>query len=117
MKFRDLPRQYHDIGGDPDDRVAFVDEPWEYWEKEAEAIRNLLGDSARHLVSLDEIRHAFETFGEEKYHRPFYERRLLAMIDVLIAKDVVSREELEMRVARVRDRLRAGDDMPDARCP
>jgi hypothetical protein len=114
MRFRDFPRAYHDIGGDAADRVEFVDEPWEYWEKEAEAIRNLLGDSARRLVSLDEIRHAFETFGEEKYDRPFYERRLLAMIDVLVGKGVIGRDELAERVAQLRTRLRArrDDDAP-----
>jgi hypothetical protein len=110
MRFRDFPRAYHDIGGDPAERVDFVDEPWEYWEKEAEAMRNLLGDSARRLVSLDEIRHAFESFGEEKYDRPFYERRLLAMIDVLVGKGVVDRAELHARVAQLRERLRARRD-------
>ncbi len=74
-------------------------------------MRNLLGDSARRLVSLDEIRHAFETFGEAKYDRPFYERRLLAMIDVLVGKGVLGHDELEARVAQLRARLRArGDD-------
>lgn len=108
MRFRDFPRAYHDIGGDAADRVDFVDEPWEYWEKEAEAIRNLLGDGARRLVSLDEIRHAFETFGEDKYDRPFYERRLLAMIDVLAGKGVVTHDEVDARVAELRARLRGG---------
>lgn len=113
MRFRDFPRAYHDIGGDPADRVEFVDEPWEYWEKESEAIRSLLGDSARRLVSLDEIRHAFETFGEAKYDRPFYERRLLAMIDVLVGKGVFGRDELDARVEQLRERLRPPDG-PDA---
>lgn len=114
MRFRDLPRAYHDIGGDPAERIEFVDEPWEYWEKESEAIRNLLGDSSRHLVSLDEIRNAFESFGEEKYNRPFYERRLLAMVEVLVGKGVVTHEELAARVAQLRERLCA-PDAPDAR--
>jgi nitrile hydratase subunit beta len=105
MRFSDFPRAYHDIGGDPADRVAFEEEPWEYWEKECEAMRSLLGDGTRRLVSLDELRHAIESFGEEKYNRPFYERRLLGMIDVLASKGIVDPQELAQRVAALRERL------------
>ena len=67
-----------------------------HWEKQVEAIRALLGDGTRRIVSLDEMRRGFESFGEEKYDRlSFYRRRLEAMTDILIEKGVIAPEELE----------------------
>jgi hypothetical protein len=96
---------YHDIGGLPAGPIPQVELPFQHWEKQAEAIRNLLGDSARRVVSLDEIRHGFESFGLDKYQRySFYRRRLEAMIDTLVAKGLFSREEFEAELAEVRER-------------
>lgn len=89
-------RGYHDIGGDPAGPVPRVELEWHDWEKRVEAIRNLLGDSTRRLVSLDEMRRGFESFGAEKYNAlSFYRRRLEAMIDVLEEKGVLTRAEIE----------------------
>ena len=47
------------------------------WERRVEAMRNLLGDSTRRLLSLDDTRSGFESFGIEKYRSlSFYRRRL-----------------------------------------
>lgn len=87
---------YHDIGGKPAGRIPMEELPWLHWEKQVEAIRNLLGDGTRRIVSLDEMRRGFESFGEDKYRSlSFYRRRLEAMIDILIEKDIITREELE----------------------
>ncbi|MEM8837750.1 MAG: nitrile hydratase [Pseudomonadota bacterium] len=96
-------RGYHDIGGDPAGEVPKEELPWLYWEKQTEAIRNLLGDGTRRIISLDEMRRGFESFGEEKYKKySFYRRRLEAMIDVLIEKDVIDKEELEKAIEEKR---------------
>ena len=94
---------YHDIGGFPAGEIPQVELPWMHWEKQAEAIRNLLGDSSRRMVSLDEIRHGFESFGMDKYARySFYRRRLEAMVDTLVAKGVFTRAEYEAQVEQAR---------------
>lgn len=96
---------YHDIGGIPAGEIPKVEVPWMHWEKQSEAIRNLLGDSSRKMVSLDEIRLGFESFGMDKYARySFYRRRLEAMLDILIAKGVFTREEYEAEVEQARAR-------------
>jgi hypothetical protein len=96
-------RPYHDIGGLPAGRFVPVDEPWLFWEKQAEAIRNLLGENARRLASLDEIRRGFETMGGDLYGQlTFYERRLEALVRILEEKGVLTRAELESRVAQRR---------------
>ena len=94
------PRGYHDIGGEDAGTIPKVDLPWLYWEKQTEAVRNLLGDGTRRIISLDEMRRGFESFGADKYGSlSFYRRRLDAMIDILIEKEVISREELDASIA------------------
>lgn len=89
------PKGYHDVGGDPAGDIPMVELPWLHWEKQVEAIRGLLGDGTRRIVSLDEVRRGFESFGLDKYNSlSFYRRRLEAMTDILVEKGVVTRSEL-----------------------
>src|ERR1700737_2847483 len=100
-----MTRGYHDIGGNDAGRIPMVELPWLHWEKQVEAIRNLLGDGTRRMLSLDEMRRGFESFGEDKYKAlSFYRRRLEAMIDILIEKQVITRLELVREVEKVRAR-------------
>ena len=105
-------RGYHDIGGDPAGPIPKEQLPWQHWEKQVEAMRSILGDGSRRLVSLDELRHGFESFGAEKYRLlSFYRRRLEAMLDILEKKGVVTRDEVMQRVREIearRDTVRKG---------
>ena len=99
------PRGYHDVGGDSAGTIPRDDLPWLHWEKQVEAIRGLLGDGTRRIVSLDEVRRGFESFGVEKYNTlSFYRRRLEAMTDILIEKGIVSQAELDAAMAQVEAR-------------
>ena len=98
-------RGYHDIGGDEAGAIPIVDLPWLHWEKQTEAVRNLLGDGTRRMLSLDELRRGFESFGADKYKSlSFYRRRLEAMIDILVEKGVITRADLDEEIVRVRSR-------------
>jgi hypothetical protein len=100
---------YHDIGGRAAGEIPKLELPWMHWEKQTEAVRDLLGDGTRRLVSLDEMRRGFESFGSEKYSKySFYRRRLEAMIEILIEKEVLTREELDKAVTRARMRWTDG---------
>lgn len=101
-------RGYHDIGGNEAGAIPMVELPWLHWEKQVEAIRNLLGDGTRRMLSLDELRRGFESFGADKYKAlSFYRRRLEAMIDIMIEKGVIEREELDKEVEALRARWSA----------
>ncbi len=103
-------RGYHDIGGNAAGPVPKLELPWLFWEKKVEAIRNLLGDGTRRLISLDELRHGFESFGVEKYKRySFYRRRLEAVIDTLEVKGVLTRGEVDAELARIRREWEDGE--------
>lgn len=90
---------YHDIGGLTAGEIDPAEEPIEFWHKQNEAMRGLLGDPLRRMVTVDEMRRAFETFGEEKYNTlSFYERRLEAMLDILTEKGLIDRDVFMQRV-------------------
>ena len=92
-------RGYHDIGGDNAGSIPKEELPFLHWEKQTEAIRNLLGDGTRRIVSLDEMRRGFESFGEDRYRKySFYRRRLEAMIDILVEKGVIDQQELDAAI-------------------
>ncbi len=96
---------YHDIGGMSAGPIDRTELPWQHWEKQVEAIRNLLGDATRRVMSLDELRLGFESSGEDKYATySFYRRRLEAMIDTLEKKGLLTRAEFEAELAAVRAR-------------
>jgi len=98
-------RGYHDIGGDESGPIPMAEQPWQHWEKQTEAVRNLLGDSTRRVLSLDELRLGFESFGIDKYTKySFYRRRLEAMIDSLEKKGFFTRVEIEQELEDIRAR-------------
>jgi len=108
-----MPRGYHDIGGDPAGPIPKVELPWLHWEKQVEAVRNLLGDGTRRVLSLDELRRGFESFGIEKYQAlSFYRRRLDAMLDVLIEKKVLTADEFAAQAGVVHGRWSDAADAP-----
>lgn len=96
---------YHDIGGDEAGPIPKEELPFLHWEKQTEAIRNLLGDGTRRIVSLDEMRRGFENFGAERYKAlSFYRRRLEAMIDILVEKGVIDQTELDIAIENEREK-------------
>lgn len=95
-------RGYHDIGGNRAGPIEKIELPWQHWEKQVEAVRNLLGDATRRVLSLDELRLGFESFGADKYQRySFYRRRLEAMIDTLEKKGLITRDEVMRQLVDV----------------
>ncbi len=107
------PKGYHDVGGEQAGEIPMVELPWLHWEKQVEAIRGLLGDGTRRIVSLDEVRRGFESFGVEKYNSlSFYRRRLQAMTDILIEKGIVSQSELDVAIEAAQARWTDTDTKP-----
>lgn len=91
-------RGYHDIGGLPGGPVVCVERSFDDWQKLSEAIRGALEQKNR-IVSLDEIRRVFESFGEHLYETlGFYERRAEALTILLAEKAIVTREEVQFRM-------------------
>ena len=97
-------RGYHDIGGMPAGPIQQDEHPFADWQKLSEALRGAL-QQEHGCVSLDEIRRAFESFGEPLYETlGFYERRAEALTLLLDEKNLVRRAEVLARM----DALAAG---------
>lgn len=92
------PRGYHDIGGRAAGPVSRAEYPFEDWQKLVEAMRGALEARGR-LVTLDEIRRVFETFGEDLYTTlGFYERRAEALTLLLDEKGIVAADAVLRRM-------------------
>ena len=91
-------RRYHDTRGQAAGPVPMDEQLWLHWEKQTEALRSLLGDGKRRLVSLDELWHGFESYSFDKFAKySFSRRRLEAMIDILVGKSVITRVKLDAK--------------------
>jgi hypothetical protein len=92
----------HDMGGDPDHlwsgpvpRTEHVLAPW---EKEVDAIRNLLGQKG--LMTADELRLGIESLSGEDYARlTYYERWLASIVVTMEGKGVIATGAHAARVA------------------
>lgn len=100
-------RHYHDIGGEDLGPVVRDETPLAHWEWESEAVRALMGTDPHPYLTLDKLRRAFETFGEDLYDTGFHARRTHSMVHILIEEGVITQAELDAAVARVRARRSA----------
>ena len=111
-------RGYFDLGGLPAGPVDRRERELAFWEEQMAAMRVLLD---RDHVGLEELRDAFETFGERLYGTlGFFERMYEATLRVLVRKGVVTAEAVEARLASLEERygrraplLPASDLPPD----
>ena len=103
-------RGYHDLGGiegGPIDKSEHVLEPW---EKRVDAIRGLLGDKKRRVMRADGLRNAIETMGEDLYKElSYYEKWMAAMIKIVTERGIMTRDEIDARMAEIIERLELGE--------
>ncbi len=105
MKDRPPPR-YHDLGGQEAGSIEIIDHGRAPWVKRADVLKGLLGDKKRRFLTTDETRHELETMGAESYFGLEYaERRMLALINVITNKGLLSQEEIDRRIDEIYERL------------
>jgi nitrile hydratase subunit beta len=94
-----MERRVHDRGGWPDagpiDRAEHM---YTMWEKRIDAIRGILG--GKQLIRTDELRRAVESLAPDQYEQlSYYERWIAAIEALLIEKGVLTREEIDRKMA------------------
>jgi hypothetical protein len=94
-----MERRVHDRGGWPEAGPIDRDEHvYTMWERRTDAIRGVLG--AKHLIRTDELRRAVESLEPSQYeHLSYYERWIVAIEALLIEKGLLSREEIDRKMA------------------
>lgn len=103
-------RQHHDMGGElPGGPIDTHEHEIALWQRRIEAtLRLLLGRSDPKIMTVDELRRGIESLPTEQYDTlDYYERWILAMTNILVEKGVLSRAELDARVADIEARKAA----------
>lgn len=102
-------RGYHDVGGQPAGPVDPSHEEELPWHMLSVALSNAIGSQGRGLVSVHEGRRAREELGEEVYNRlGYFERAIQVTANMLVEKGILTREEIERRIAELRTKPTGG---------
>jgi len=96
----------HDVGGLPAGPVDIAPHDMTFWEKQIDAMNQLLAQKG--IRKTDENRRYVESLGHDVYNTlSYYERWTAALARVLIDKGVLTQDEVDAKVAKVRSRLGA----------
>lgn len=96
-------RGHHDMGGLPAGKVARTEHDYALWEKRVDAMMVLLSDRRRGLMNTDMLRRGIESLPPDAYDRmKYYERWIHSIATMMLERGVVTREELDARMARLR---------------
>ena len=97
------------MGGLPAGRVEPTEHDYAPWEKRVDALMVLLGGQGRGVIAVDELRRGIEQLGAEAYEAmSYYERWIASITNTLLAKGVITSDELGRRMAEVARREDAG---------
>jgi hypothetical protein len=103
----------NDVGGLPAGPFVPTDHPLLPWEKRAHALVDVL--AAKGIVNVEEKRRGIDELGRELYDQlTYYEKWVLSACNNLLAKGVISSEELARKLAEVM--AREADDGREV-CP
>lgn len=94
-----MERRVHDRGGWPDaGPIERSEHAYTMWEKRTHAIRGILG--GKQLIRTDELRRAIESIAPGQYEQlSYYERWLVAIEALLVEKGILTREEIDQKIA------------------
>ena len=96
------PKRPHDLGGEDAGAIDTADHGMKFWEKQANALRSTL--TRAKVVRMDELRRAAEDLGERYEKLEYFQRTTEALRSVLVEKGFFTEDELEKKMAEVRDR-------------
>jgi len=100
-----MPR-VHDRGGWPDaGPINKAEHDFSLWEKRTDALLMLLTSPEKRVMRVDELRRAIESLAPDAYEKlGYYERWITAVEALMIEKGILTREEIDRKVAELVDR-------------
>ena len=94
----------NDIGGLPADRIDCTDHELQPWEKRCHALADVL--DYHKILNTEEKRRGVEALGAELIGKlTYYERWMVAFANILFQKQVLTPEELAVRMDQVAARF------------
>ena len=95
-------RGVHDMGGLSAGPVDRAEHDYALWEKRVDALMMLLGGQKRGIIKVDELRRGIEQLGPGAYDdMSYYERWIASITNTLLAKGVLTSDELGRKMAEV----------------
>ena len=94
----------HDLGGLPGGSIDQSEHDYTFWERRVDAMMYLLFKKG---IAKDwsQIRHRIESLGPDVYGKlSYYERWAGAAGALLLEEGVISKQELEQRIAQIKSR-------------
>ena len=102
-------RTVHDVGGLEFGPIDRSEHDLALWEKRTDALLILLRDNKRRVLSVDAHRRMIESYGEQEYDRTtYYEKWIRSVRNLLVEQDVLTREDIEAKMAEVRAKHEKG---------
>ncbi|MCC7048525.1 MAG: nitrile hydratase subunit beta [Alphaproteobacteria bacterium] len=96
-------RPHHDMGGLPASKVEKAEHDYAAWEKRVDAMMVLLSDKKRRLMNTDMLRRGIESLPAGAYDRmSYYERWMHSIATMMQERGVVTKAELDQRMAKLR---------------
>ncbi|MFZ0849106.1 MAG: hypothetical protein WAO08_07880 [Hyphomicrobiaceae bacterium] len=89
------------------------------WEKRTDAMQRLLTSPGKRAFTVDGLRRVIEDYGQQAYDRTtYYEKWIRALRNLVVEQELVTRAEIEARMAEVRARhTKAGRRISKAKIP
>lgn len=99
-------RAAHDVGGLEFGLIDREEHDLALWEKRTDAMLRLLVGPQKRAFTVDGMRRVIEDYGQQQYDRTtYYEKWIRAVRNLVVEQEIVTREEIEARMAEVRKRL------------
>ena len=100
----------NDIGGAPADRIDIRDHQLQPWEKRCHALADVL--DYHKLISTEEKRRGVESLGTDLIGKlSYYERWIVAFANIFFQKQVLTPEELALKMEEVAARHKQAEEV------
>jgi hypothetical protein len=98
-------RAVHDVGGLAFGPIDREEHDLALWEKRTDAMLRLLVGPQKRAFTVDGMRRVIEDYGQQEYDRTtYYEKWIRAVRNLVVEQELLTREEVEARMAEVRAR-------------
>ena len=106
-------RAVHDVGGLDFGAIDRTEHDLALWEKRVDAMMILLY-AKKGLWTVDAMRRTIEDYGQQTYDKTeYYEKWMRAMRNLLVEQEVLSKAEVDAKMAEVAERHRqSGRQVP-----
>ena len=101
-------RAVHDVGGLDFGPIDRTEHDLALWEKRVDAMLILLTGPKKGAFKIDAMRRVIEDYGQQEYDSTtYYEKWIRAVRNLLVEQEVLTRAEIEAKIAAVEQDMRA----------